>query len=271
MNSKLVSKPLGWRLRKLFARYRRRLRGWLSGFDTQLPAATHASSVAAPPPAGPSLTVTVALDAQPDQDPYHRLFRTYLDELAKLTDGDVLEIGARNRSNVMRRDVCPEHLRYTGLDILPGENVDIVGDAHCLSAIFPERRFKAIFSVSVFEHLAMPWLVALEMNKVLEPGGLVFVQTHQAWPVHEEPWDFWRFSKHSWKCLFNRHTGFELVHAVMGLPAAVVPKHLVPATDGLWHQPAYLGSAVIARKIGSSALRWDVPVADLDVGIYPSN
>lgn len=269
-----TTKTVWKRARTLFARYLRRFRARLAS-PALAPATPTASSVNLESPASAqpqqhALTVTVDLDQHPGADPYHALFSSYLAELSTFASGRVLEIGSRNRSNVMRRDVCPQHLSYTGLDILQGENVDVVGDAHRLSELFPERSFKAIFSVSVFEHLAMPWLVALEMNKVLEIGGLVFIQTHQTWPVHEEPWDFWRFSKHSWKCLFNQHTGFELVQSVMGLPAAIVPKHLLPSTDGLWLQPAYLGTAMIARKIGESKLSWDVAVKDLEVGIYPA-
>ena len=196
-------------------------------------------------------------------------FQRYLKDLAAMPTGVILEIGSRNRSQVMRRSVCPEHLRYVGFDILAGENVDVVGDAHRLSSYFEREQFKAIFSVSVFEHLAMPWLVVLEMNKILELGGLVFIQTHQTWPVHEEPWDFWRYSKHSWKCLFNTKTGFEVIEAVMGMPCSIVPGHMDVSTDGLWHQPAYLGTVMIARKIGPSILSWDVAVSDLDAGVYP--
>lgn len=213
---------------------------------------------------------SIKINSQPEaDDDYHRLLRDFVSALHGVTDGAVLEIGSRNRSNVMRRDICPSHLKYVGLDILPGENVDVIGDAHRLSAVFAQQRFRAIFSVSVFEHLAMPWLVVLEMNKTLKPGGLVFIQTHQTWPVHEEPWDFWRFSKHSWKCMFNARTGFEVIEAVMGLPAVIVPKHLGASTDGLWLQPAYMGTAMLARKIGESSLSWDVSVSEIGAGEYP--
>jgi len=204
-----------------------------------------------------------------EKDEYVLAFQRYFKDLAAMPSGEILEIGSRNRSQVMRRSVCPEHLHYVGFDILAGENVDVVGDAHRLSSYFKGEQFKAIFSVSVFEHLAMPWLVALEMNKVLELGGLVFIQTHQTWPVHEEPWDFWRYSKHSWKCLFNTRTGFEVIEAAMGLPCSIVPDHIDVSTDGLWHQPAYLGTVMIARKVGPSTLSWDVAVSELDAGEYP--
>jgi hypothetical protein len=33
--------------------------------------------------------------------------------------------------------------------------------------------------------------VALEMNRIMKTGGLVMLATHQTWPLHEVPWDFW--------------------------------------------------------------------------------
>lgn len=225
---------------------------------------TSSSQVAVPK----SISIPIS-NTNLEKDECVLVFQRYLRDLAAMPAGSILEIGSRNRSQVMRRSVCPENLSYVGFDIVAGENVDVVGDAHQLSSYFKGEQFKAIFSVSVFEHLAMPWLVALEMNKVLEPGGLVFIQTHQTWPVHEEPWDFWRYSKHSWKCLFNAQTGFEVIEVVMGLPCSIVPSHIDVSTDGLWHQPAYLGTVMIARKIGPSKLSWDVTVSQLDAGEYP--
>ena len=72
--------------------------------------------------------------------------------------------------------------------------MDVMGDAHKLSDYFDKDSFDVIFSMSVFEHLAMPWKVALELNKVLKPGGMMLHTTHQTWPLHEEPWDYWRYS-----------------------------------------------------------------------------
>ena len=164
----------------------------------------------------------------------------------------------------------PAHLAYVGLDILPGPNVDIVGDAHQLSAMFPARSFAAVFSTSVFEHLAMPWKVAIELNRVLDVGGLVFTSTHQTWPLHDAPWDFWRFSQYAWKCLFNSATGFEIVSAVVGEPARVHPCRTSALTRSMPESLAYLGSSCIARKIADTALRWDVALELVADAQYPA-
>ncbi len=81
-------------------------------------------------------------------------------------------------------------MKYQGFDIVAGENVDVVGDAHQLSKHFSSKTFDFCFSVSVFEHLMWPWKVVLELNDVMKVGGMVFAQSHPTWPKHEIPWDF---------------------------------------------------------------------------------
>ena len=252
------------------------------------PAATHArfdELLPAPPDAlghdftlrftladGTVLTSSSALGNAIEGDPFFASFGHFLEHLHRLPPGGtVLEIGSRARSAVTRRQHIPAHLDYLGLDILPGPNVDLVGDAHELSALLGERRFVAAMSFSVFEHLAMPWKVVLELNRVLAPGGLVFTQTHQTWPLHEEPWDFWRFSRHSWQTLFNPATGFEVVEAVSGDPAHIHACFTNPVTHGLAaSRDAHLGSASIARKVSATTLSWPVPVATAARDMYPA-
>jgi SAM-dependent methyltransferase len=204
-----------------------------------------------------------------DGDPFHACWAHFVESLHRLPPGDVLEIGSRARSAITRREVVPPHLGYVGLDILPGPNVDVVGDAHQLERLFGRSRFVAAFSFSVFEHLAMPWRVAIELNRVLRPGGIVFTQTHQTWPVHEEPWDFWRFSRHSWQTLFNEATGFEVVEAAHGEPARIHACRANPITRQLAGEPAYLGSDSIVRKISETSLTWPVALEVAAAAMYP--
>jgi hypothetical protein len=193
----------------------------------------------------------------------------FIDQLRTLKSGTVLEIGSRARSAISYRHYIPAHLGYIGMDILAGPNVDIVGDAHELGALFGPQRFVAAFSRSVFEHLAMPWKVALELNRVLEPAGIVYTATHQTWPLHEEPWDFWRFSQHAWSTLFNSATGFEVLEAACGEPARIHPVIPNPATRALPDHPAFLGSASIVRKVSETALTWPVTLKTAACGTYP--
>jgi SAM-dependent methyltransferase len=155
------------------------------------------------------------------------------------------------------------------MDILSGDNVDVVGDAHTLSALFELKTFDAIFAISVFEHLLMPWKVALEMNRVMKTDGLAMIATHQAWPLHEAPWDFWRFSDQCWRGLFNKYTGFEIIDAAMGEPAFIVGRMLHRPNLEMERSPAYLGSVVLCRKIADTELSWDADVTKVIDTMYP--
>jgi hypothetical protein len=218
---------------------------------------------------GSSLLSDSALVNAAIGDVYHMVWPTFLEHLRALPAGEVLEIGSRARSAITRRENIPSHLTYVGLDVMAGPNVDVVGDAHDLAAQLGRGRFVAAFSFSVFEHLAMPWKVALELNHVLKPGGLVFTSTHQTWPLHEEPWDFWRFSQYSWRTLFNAATGFEVLQAACGEAARIHAFRTTVVTRRMHLCPAYLGSAALTRKIGETALQWPVNVDVAAHGSYP--
>jgi hypothetical protein len=143
------------------------------------------------------------------------------------------------------------------MDIKAGPNVNVVGDAHHLSR-HVTGPFDTVVSISVWEHLVMPWMVSLEMNKVMKVGALAYIQSHPAFPLHEQPWDFWRFSKDAWRGLFNVHTGFEVVDSGYALRCLVVPDFASGAhLQGCDVEPSYLLSACLVRKTGPAQVSWD--------------
>ncbi len=206
-----------------------------------------------------------------EDDPYHRLFDEFLALLAAGGARDVVEIGARAVSGNVYKSRLPATVKYVGFDFHPGPNVDVVGDAHTLSRHFPAESVDAVFCFSVFEHLAMPWRVVLEMNRILRPGGLVFVATHGTWPAHERPWDFWRFSRHAFEVLFLPEHGFDLIKSVEGLPCSIVAHSSAPPLQELAAGPAFLAVAALARKRGppQAGLDWPVDVTAALATHYP--
>jgi hypothetical protein len=161
----------------------------------------------------------------------------------------VLEIGSRNvtgdnhRARFSRAD-------YLGFDFYPGENVDVVGDAHRLSSYFEgQERFDLIFSSAVFEHLHMPWVAVIEIQKMLKAGGFVFIETHFSFSSHERPWNFFQFSDMGLRALFNDSLGFDLIDSGMSNPIA---GYFAGAADGyLRYLPVielYCHSEILCRK-----------------------
>ncbi len=203
-------------------------------------------------------------------DPALRLFGGFLSGLKPETKGNLLEIGARARSGVVRRQYTPEGWTYTGFDIVKGENVDVIGDAHKLSSYLPAENYDAVMGVAVLEHLIMPWKFVIEVNRVMKTGGLGFFLTVQCWPLHDQPWDFWRFSAEAWASLFNQHTGFEIIEAKVGQPAFVVANVGHPTANFPEGSMGYLASSVIFRKTSGTTLSWPVNVEDIVDTNYPT-
>jgi hypothetical protein len=200
-------------------------------------------------------------DAEDDNNT--KMMNMYLEKLKENSTGVLLEIGSRARSGNTYRHLFPKAIKYIGLDVTAGPNVDIVGDAHHITR-YIQSKVDFIFSISTFEHLLMPWKAVIEINKVMSPGGLIFTQSHQTWPIHETPWDYWRFSRDGWHALFNRHTGFEVVQTSYTQRAHISQASGVnPATAPLLWQPAYLVTACVARKIGEPTVSWDGEVGEI--------
>ena len=181
----------------------------------------------------------------------------------------VLEIGSRARSEISRRHLF-EGKQYTGLDVVQGPNVDVVGDAHALSAHFEPESFDAMYSVSTFEHLAMPWKVALEAHKVLRPGGLAYFVTHQSLGMHELPWDFWRYSDTSWNSLFNSYTGFRVLETFLGNPMMLVPFIYHDHWKGYEGAVGFSTSSVLVEKCGPNSMEWNLDVGAVTKCLYPA-
>jgi ubiquinone/menaquinone biosynthesis C-methylase UbiE len=204
-------------------------------------------------------------------DVHHRVQSRFIDEL-KLMPGrpKMLDIGGRDRSIVDRSKDFP-YADVTVLDIIPSANVDVVGDAHNLSALFAPETFDAIYSISVFEHLLMPWKAAIEINKVLKPGGIGMILTHQTLGVHDEPWDFWRFSAHSWDALFNPLTGFKVEDRAQSMLNYILPMIYRDSQKDAERAAGYEASIVMIRKTGPTALEWNVPLDQIISTSYPPN
>jgi hypothetical protein len=185
----------------------------------------------------------------------------------------ILEIGSRNVTGANFRQRFSK-AKYVGFDFYPGENVDIVGDAHKLSTYFDAgERFDLIFSSAVFEHLCMPWIAAEEIAKMLRVGGALFVETHFSYMSHNRPWHFFQFSDMALRALFNPALGFELIESGMSNPIAGYYSH---RADGyLRYQPVpelYCHSEVLCRKIAEPRdFDWKTVDVDLIVGgtTYP--
>ena len=178
----------------------------------------------------------------------HQKWQSYLYELGNKPGMSILEIGSREVTGKSTARERFSRAKYVGFDYYPGNNVDIVGDAHRLSSYFKAAdTFDIVYSSACFEHFAMPWIVALEISKVLKVGGIVFIETHFSFSSHERPWHFFQFSDMALRVLFSDALGFECIEAGMSNPivgrfSSIADVYLrnTPVT-GLYCHSEYLG------------------------------
>jgi hypothetical protein len=182
----------------------------------------------------------------------------------------LLDVGGRARSCMRKSEIYP-HCDVTVFDIIPDPGVDVVGDAHELSSHFPPESFDFATSLAVFEHLLMPWKAAVELNRVLKPGAHAYVWSHQSQPIHDLPWDFFRFSDNAWHALFNRRTGFEVVAADMSMKVHLVPRVYPSQSTHPEDTLGFMASEVLVRKTGPAEVDWPVRLSEVIDTMYPTD
>jgi SAM-dependent methyltransferase len=98
--------------------------------------------------------------------------------------------------------------RYMGIDLGIGDaawnysGLDCVGDLERLP--FGDGQFDGCLYVVTLEHVKDPQKVVCELGRVLRAGGeLVLVAPHE-WEEHQEPHDYWRFTRYGLRLLLER-------------------------------------------------------------------
>jgi len=125
-------------------------------------------------------------------------------------------------------------------DIAAGLDVDFITDAHQMG--LADDACDVVISCSTYEHLEKPWVATDELLRVVRTGGVAFVQTHQSFPLHAYPNDYWRFTTSALTSLFSR---WDVLACDYEFPAAIIPT-TIPDTCG--QSPAWLNVSITARK-----------------------
>jgi SAM-dependent methyltransferase len=81
---------------------------------------------------------------------------------------------------------------YVNLDLFPMPGVDVAADAEALP--FGSAIFQRVECDAVLEHVRNPERVAVELCRVLAPGGYLHLVTPFCHPFHEYPRDYRRFT-----------------------------------------------------------------------------
>ena len=88
------------------------------------------------------------------------------------------------------------------------ESIDVFATAY--ETTLPDASADTVLCTVVLEHLERPQDAVREMYRILKPGGCVILSAPFFWHLHEEPRDFFRYSRYGLEYLFKT-AGFEIV------------------------------------------------------------
>jgi len=197
------------------------------------------------------------------------MWAEFVARVSALASPRILAVGGRDRSGLDDLPTFGSH-RVTVLDVVAAPEVDIVADVHDLDLVPDLGSFDAFFSLSVFEHLLMPWQAVARLNAVLNDGAVGFVEVPQSIGLHDMPWDFRRISDFAWDALFNEATGFEILDRAMDHENYVLPGLYRESQRDAELTRGFERSTVLVRKIGPSRVSWPVRPRDVISTSYPS-
>lgn len=124
--------------------------------------------------------------------------------------GVVLDVGAGR--NYLKSDLVGLYKQWISLDFdIRANDLDLQGDGQRLP--LKSNIADTVISIDVLEHVPSPEKFVSELHRVLKPGGKVILSTPFFFYLHEEPYDFFRFSRYGLKELFERN-GFEVLEII---------------------------------------------------------
>lgn len=139
-----------------------------------------------------------------------RITPTLVAAMRRYFTGRVLDIGCGEKAKVLLADSNIEE--YVGLDHEDSQHdqssVDIFGTAYEIPV--PDKSFDGVLCTAVLEHLEEPQQALIESRRILKMGGHAIYTVPFFWHLHEEPRDFFRYTKFGITHLFET-AGYEIV------------------------------------------------------------
>ncbi len=91
---------------------------------------------------------------------------------------------------------APYVTRYVGIDLpasIHGRDaLDLIGSA--LNLPFEAGSFDTVLATEVMEHVSDPRVMLMETRRVLTPGGVLILSVPLHEPLHELPYDYYRYT-----------------------------------------------------------------------------
>jgi SAM-dependent methyltransferase len=168
--------------------------------------------------------------------------------ISRYARGRCLDAGA---GRLAWRSLLTRHVdRYVSGDVVSmREGLDVLFD--CTRGLpFADDSFDTVFCCSVLEHATEPWKAFWEFQRILAPHGKAIVSLPFLLHLHDEPYDYYRFTRYGAEYL-ARHAGLEVeeittnggfFHLMLNVPSVVLSiiwealglRSLIRPTNRFW-------------------------------------
>jgi SAM-dependent methyltransferase len=90
---------------------------------------------------------------------------------------------------------------YVGCDMQEGPGVDRVLNLHDID--LPAEIAGTVLALDTFEHVELVRKAVQEIHRILKPGGVLVASSVMKFPIHDYPYDYWRFTPEGFKSLLK--------------------------------------------------------------------
>lgn len=112
---------------------------------------------------------------------------------------------------------------YAGSDMREGPGVDMLLNLHDID--LPAGSVGTVLSMDTMEHVEDPRRALEEIRRVLKPDGIAVISSVMCFPIHDYPYDYWRFTPEAFKSILkpfsNSFVGYagnrDFPHTVVGI------------------------------------------------------
>lgn len=123
----------------------------------------------------------------------------------------ILDFGSRDINGSYKSIFEKERWQYTGVDLSPGKNVDIVLSDPYRWPI-KDCSYDVVISGQKLENVEWFWEVMREVSRVLKPGGIVCIIVPSSGFEHRSPVDTYRFYPDGLRAM-SKWAGLEVIEA----------------------------------------------------------
>lgn len=142
---------------------------------------------------------------------YYFLIKDLKYAITQYASGKVFDIGCGNKP--YEQLFTSKVDSYTGCDVVQSSRncVDVLCEATNIPV--ESNSFDTVICTQTIEHVADHNALVEEAYRILKMGGHFIVSGPMYWPLHEEPYDFFRFTKYGFEHVLEK-AGFTLIKVI---------------------------------------------------------